>query len=273
MLPCRFDYDRSDISASYDQARALSPESIAAWMRTIVRLVGPRNVTTILDLGCGTGRFSRPLARWFGARVLAVDPAIKMLRGVRTASARSEGGTVYRAQGQAECLSLRHGCVDLAFLSMSYHHFPDRGAARAELARVIRDDGAVVVRTVTRERLEQTPFPWFECFPEARQLELERMPSEADLRHDFEQGGFALRAAEAVDHVFAANYWEYYEKIRLRGISTLRLISHEAFAQGLRRFRDYCETQGEEGPVTETIDLIVFVRKGASVRENVPQSA
>lgn len=257
----RFDYDRSNISACYDQARALPSETISVWMRAIARLIGPRNVDTILDLGCGTGRFSWPLARWFRARVLAVDLSIKMLRGVKTALILPEGAAVYPSQGQAECLSIQDGCVDLTFMSMSYHHFSDRSAAIAELARVVRDNGFVVVRTITKERIAGARIPMFDFFPEARQLEFDRMPAGGDLGQDFGRGGFALHAAEVVDHVFAANYWEYYAKIKLRGISTLRLISDDAFAQGLRRFRDYCETKGDAGPVTEPIDLFVFTRE------------
>jgi predicted RNA methylase len=38
---------------------------------------------SVLDLGCGTGRFAEPLAQYFSARIIGIDPSIKMLTTAR----------------------------------------------------------------------------------------------------------------------------------------------------------------------------------------------
>ena len=55
-------YDSTEIPAAYDRARDHGPEVINLWMRTIAAHVDDRSITRILDLGCGTGRFSEALA-------------------------------------------------------------------------------------------------------------------------------------------------------------------------------------------------------------------
>jgi ubiquinone/menaquinone biosynthesis C-methylase UbiE len=69
----QFSYDRSDIHLCYDQSRLLPPETMRLWMETIATHVPPNAVQTILDLGCGTGRFVEPLADHFAARIVGID--------------------------------------------------------------------------------------------------------------------------------------------------------------------------------------------------------
>ena len=64
------DYDATNIPAGYDQARSLGRELIELWMTTVAAHTCGRSVASILDLGCGTGRFSEALAARFNANVL-----------------------------------------------------------------------------------------------------------------------------------------------------------------------------------------------------------
>src|SRR5262245_50840146 len=92
-------------------------------------------VRTILDLGCGTGRFAFPLAARFSAPVIGVDPSAKMLAEGR------RDRRVYFVQGQGEHLPLRDRAVDLVFTSMAYHHFTQPGVVAAECRRVLDAGG------------------------------------------------------------------------------------------------------------------------------------
>ena len=59
------DYDRSDIPTVYDEARTLTPQRLRQWMDLLSAHIERETISLILDLGCGTGRFSEPLARRF----------------------------------------------------------------------------------------------------------------------------------------------------------------------------------------------------------------
>jgi ubiquinone/menaquinone biosynthesis C-methylase UbiE len=56
------DYDLTSIPAGYDLGRDHSPEVLNLWMSVIDAHVDGKAISTILDLGCGTGRFSEGLA-------------------------------------------------------------------------------------------------------------------------------------------------------------------------------------------------------------------
>ncbi|GAH87085.1 unnamed protein product, partial [marine sediment metagenome] len=72
-------YESSTVAGSYDRGRELPPETLQLWLRVLGECV-PRPVSRLLDLGSGTGRFSGPLAEYFSARVVGVDPSLEMVR-------------------------------------------------------------------------------------------------------------------------------------------------------------------------------------------------
>jgi ubiquinone/menaquinone biosynthesis C-methylase UbiE len=144
------DYDVTNLPAGYDRARDHGPEVLDLWMRTVAKHV-ERPVRRILDLGCGTGRFSHCLASQFNAEVIGLDPSSKMLQVAR---AKQGDPRVHYELGRAEAVPLANASVDLIFVSMSLHHFTDRTLAALECRRVLSDHGTVVVRTGTREQIQ-----------------------------------------------------------------------------------------------------------------------
>src|SRR5437879_2230437 len=77
------DYDASDIAAAYDRGRDHGPGFLNLWMNVVSAHVRKQHIKTILDLGCGTGRFSEALAVRFNAEVIGIDASQKMLEVAR----------------------------------------------------------------------------------------------------------------------------------------------------------------------------------------------
>jgi ubiquinone/menaquinone biosynthesis C-methylase UbiE len=69
------DYDRSSIATTYDEARALTPARRRHWQHLLSAHVYRTAIALVVDLGCGTGRFSEMLAAELGARVIGFDPS------------------------------------------------------------------------------------------------------------------------------------------------------------------------------------------------------
>ena len=89
----------------YDKARVLAPETRRVWHDLLSVHIGRAAVSLIIDLSCGTGRFSELLAGHFSAQVIGIDPSLKMLDQARRNPAI---GNVVYCQGLAEvwaCLS------------------------------------------------------------------------------------------------------------------------------------------------------------------------
>jgi ubiquinone/menaquinone biosynthesis C-methylase UbiE len=143
------DYDRTELPTAYDQGRDHGPEMIALWMDAIASRLQytPR---VIVDLGCGTGRFSDALATHFEAAVIGIDPSFRM---IERALRKPAIGRVYYQLGRAEARPVASASADLSYMSMSLHHFTDPQLAAFECRRALRVGGSIVVRTGTRERI------------------------------------------------------------------------------------------------------------------------
>lgn len=92
-----------------------------------------------LDAACGTGRQSRALAAR-GHRVIGVDQSPEMLAKARANTPEAD----FRV-GHLERLPLDDDSVDLAICSLAMTHLPDLAPGAAELARVVRPGGRIVV--------------------------------------------------------------------------------------------------------------------------------
>ncbi|WP_282368278.1 malonyl-ACP O-methyltransferase BioC [Pseudomonas sp. PS02290] len=132
--------DKRQVAASFSKA-ATSYDSVA----DLQRAVGTELMTRLpdlvpslwLDLGSGTGCFSRALAQQFPqSEGVALDLAEGMLR-----YARSLGGAVHYVAGDAENLPLRDASVDLMFSSLAVQWCPDFSAVLSEARRVLKPGG------------------------------------------------------------------------------------------------------------------------------------
>ena len=109
------DYDRSEMPSAYDAGRSYAPWVLERWLETVAQQVqGP--VSRILDLGCGTGRYSAALANYFSVDVEAIDPSEKMLeQALKKPHAR-----VRFRKASGEALPLNDESVELVFMSMVF---------------------------------------------------------------------------------------------------------------------------------------------------------
>jgi len=250
-----FEYDRADIHLRYEQARALPPDTIRLWMETISACLHPRQPQTIIDLGCGTGRFTGALARHFQARVLGVDPSLGMLQCAPAAASRADTAFV---RGTAEQLPFCTASADVVFISMAYHHLHDKTRAAHECRRVLRNSGSLCIRTSTVESMDS--YLWLKFFPAAHGIELHRAPTRPGLDEFMRSAGFTLSHHTIVHQRFADNHADYAQKIGQRGLSSLQQIPDNEFRQGLAQLEAHCHATDPAQPVYEDIDLFVFAK-------------
>jgi ubiquinone/menaquinone biosynthesis C-methylase UbiE len=246
------DYDSTDIPAGYDRARGLTVEQLQIWMSTIERSAGGRKIASILDLGCGTGRFTTALASHFTADAIGVDPSRKMLDQAR---AKPSAGRVRYERGSAEAIPLPSASRDLVFLSMVFHHFTDPYQAARECRRVLGSQGTLFVRTGTREKIGF--YPYVDFFPETRALLEQRLPESTFVRDVFESAGLRSIRTDAIHQEIAPSYAAYAEKLSLRGDSILAELSEAELERGLRAIREHA-VRVDPLPVIEPIDYFVF---------------
>ncbi len=245
-------YDLTEIPAGYDRSRDHGPEFLELWMHALEPHLLGLDVGRILDLGCGTGRFSEALAIYFSAEVVGIDPSVKMLE---RALEKQHPERVQYQLGSAEAISLPPTSVDVIFISMSFHHFVDRASAARGCRRVLRDQGIVCVRTGTREQIQSYPYVPF--FPSTPPKLVEVLPDHAEVREPFEAAGFCLSASEVITQTIAPSWSAYTDKLSAGGDSVLATLSRQEFESGLAALRRHGVAAANQ-TVVEPIDLFVF---------------
>jgi ArsR family transcriptional regulator len=129
----------SSAAGQWDRIRA----ELFGGRTELVPLLGLLHPTWVVaDLGCGTGHLTRLLAP-FVRQVIGVDESPAMLKAAR---ARLGGlATVDLRRGELEALPIESGTIDLAVVLLVLHYVPDPGIALAEVGRVLRPGGRLLL--------------------------------------------------------------------------------------------------------------------------------
>lgn len=114
--------------------------------RALLPLAAAKSGDRLLDLACGTGIIARQVAPVVGAegRVVALDLRQAML-DVASKLTVPYGAAIEWVQGDATKLDFAKGTFDIVVCQQGLQFFPDRPAALAEMKRVLRPGGRVVI--------------------------------------------------------------------------------------------------------------------------------
>ena len=157
-------------------------ESLRTTDEAPVRRIGqllPDRAVTGLDVGCGTGRYSRLLRGLLpdGSRLVGSDVSAAMLAQFKAGSGGHALG-VAPLVSAAEELPLRTDSLDLVTAFNCVHHF-DLDRFLTAVARVLRPDGRLFIYTRTPQQNARTI--WGRYFPGFTEHE-QRLYSEAAFR-------------------------------------------------------------------------------------------
>ena len=120
-------------AANYVAGRPEYPPAIEAWLTHELGLDAGK---TVLDLGAGTGKFSRSLLAT-GAKVIAVEPVAAMLDQLVRQYPEIES-----RRGSADAIPLGDASVNAVVCAQSFHWFATP-AALHEIHRVLKPGGAL----------------------------------------------------------------------------------------------------------------------------------
>ena len=121
----------SSQALAYDRGRPDYPSELSAWLTQALRL-GPGTIA--LDLGAGTGKFTRRLLST-GAHVTAIEPVDAM-----RAQLLSNLPGVTAIAATAQSMPLADASVDGVVCAQAFHWFAT-GEALREIGRVLRPGG------------------------------------------------------------------------------------------------------------------------------------
>ena len=153
----------------------------------------PLTGKTILDVGCGTGRHIHHCLDRKAWKIVGVDFSRAMLHHVVV----PEGGDhVSLVEGSLAALPLRQSSFDLALVALVLGHLPDLAPAVAELERIVRPGGRVLISDWHPENERRGWRRVFEVPPQSgrsgRFAVEHHFHSTEDYIRAFQSGGFVL---------------------------------------------------------------------------------
>jgi len=213
--------DYSRLTAEYDRGRADDALDRDYWLRGLREVGGIRPAQRVLDLGAGTGRFSRLFSET--NNVVALDLSREML-GV--AHGKGPFGMV---QGDAHRLPFRVDSFDTTIIVMVLHHLADFRGALAEVARV--SHGVVVA---TSDMAHRSLGIMEEAFPSLLRIDCARFPSTDEVVRALEATRFRDVRVESRPYNRVLTSAQQIERVRRRYLSTFDLLPLDEFERGLR---------------------------------------
>ena len=148
MTRAQLDRKPGDVAAMFDSLAdrydllndVLSAGQDRRWRRVVARVVGAGPGEQVLDLAAGTGTSSRAFTR-AGARCVACDFSLGMLRS----GARKPAARVSFVAGDALAIPFRDRAFDAVTISFGLRNLADPDAGLAEMLRVTRPGGRLVI--------------------------------------------------------------------------------------------------------------------------------
>ena len=215
------------VAAVYESLRTTDEAPV----RRIGQLLPDRPVTG-LDIGCGTGRYTRLLRALLpdGSLLVASDVSAAMLAQL-TAGSHGHGlGVVLSA---AEQLPLRAASLDLVTAFNCVHHF-DLGRFLTAVARVLAPGGQLFIYTRTPQQNARTI--WGRYFPGFTEHE-QRLHSEAALRDAVRRtAGLTVAATQTFKYPRSSTAGRLRAQAEGRHYSTFSLYPPEELRAAIATF-------------------------------------
>ena len=170
--------DYSKIAEYYDSGRAAAGPIIELWMGFVAKYINKGRETRLLDIGCGTGRFTLPIAKRFNFLVTGADTSTEMLKKAKN---KDRNGIIQWEIQDIHEMTYSDESFDVIFMSNVIHHCDAPAKALSECYRVLADSGVMLIRYGAIEQIREDVTHL--CFPETLALDEERTSSETSFYH------------------------------------------------------------------------------------------
>jgi ubiquinone/menaquinone biosynthesis C-methylase UbiE len=228
--------DYKEIAKFYDKGRSISEQNIDLWLELVSKYSRVSEGSRVLDLGCGTGRFTVPMAIKLGYKMTGADYSMEMLDKARGKDVKN---IIKWDCMDAQYLTYDNASFDVIFMSHLLHHVDSPTRVISECKRVLRDPGVILIRYGAMELIRNDVEHTF--FHETLVIDEPRTPDIDTIEKWLSDTGFSGIKTEVITQKTYESATTHLQAAAAKSTSVLTMIPQQAFENGIQRFSEYIE--------------------------------
>ncbi len=212
--------------------RTSDRQRLGKWVERFKNTGAFMKTTALLDLGCGVGRFTHPLSNLVH-RAYAVDHDMSML----LLASQCNSSNISWICADATALPLSDDTVDVILASMILGHVASPERLFAEMRRVLRNSGLILLRTMLPDDFLYTT--WYEYIPEALERDRSRAIPYNRIASLMHANGMTIKTTHSfIDEVERSTSKDLPDRIEHRSYEILQHIGEDVIKTAADRIRD-----------------------------------
>lgn len=230
----------------YDMYRGVDTQVLEYLSRQMKARASGRD-QALLDIGCGTGRYSIQLAENYDLQLTGVDVSEKMLNQAR----EKHPSGVWLLKPIEEAV-FSDEPFDFILMSYVIHHLKDYPKTLSDCHRYLRPGGALFIVTDSHEQFHDSYF--HQLVPRILEIDLNRFPEIDTLCDTLTRMGFKVNLTELSKRRTVSSrrdVEDIVEKTRRRYVSTLTYLTDDELETGAQRVEEYLLNELRKGPIVE----------------------
>lgn len=230
----------------YDTYRGVDAQVLEYLSRRVKARASGRG-QALLDIGCGTGRYSIQLAETYGLQVMGVDVSEKMLN-----QAKEKHPSGVWLLKPIEDAGFSDESFDFILMSYVIHHLKDYPRTLSDCHRYLRPGGALFIVTDSHDQFHHSYY--HQLVPRIMKIDLNRFPDIDALCDTLTRIDFKVDVAELSKRNTVSSRRDVedtVEKTRRKAFSTLTYLTDDELETGARRVKEYLLNELRRGPVVE----------------------
>jgi ubiquinone/menaquinone biosynthesis C-methylase UbiE len=240
----------------YDQYRGPNDQVLEALSNIVAGMRENGKTLSLLDVGCGTGGYSIPLAVRHSLQLTGIDVSKEMLT-----QAENKYPEARWLLEDFEEVSFGASSFDIVLMSYVIQHLADLKKALRKVSTLLaRPNGRLIIVTDDHDQFRSSPIHRF--IPKAMEIDLQRFPAVEELRSYLKSMNFEVMIHRVGKDEHISNEEEVkrlLERARARYISTLTLLTDEELQKGLEEMEKGLNEELKHSAITRRRERTILI--------------
>ena len=247
----------------YDEYRKTDELVLRILSNEIQELSTIKSKLSMLDIGCGTGNFSIPLAKEFDIKLTGIDFSEEMLMQAQQKLPRGR----WLLQ-DVKTANFKDNSFDIVLMSYVVHHMQDYDKVLRTVYRILKKlFGKLLIVTDDHDQFQASVY--HKHIPRLLEIDLERFPKVDELSNHLNEIGFEVHIHKVTREIRVSDIKdidELVEKGKARYFSTLTLIADSELEKGLEKMREALVNELKSGTIVRTREKTILVAQKNKVQ-------